>query len=136
MDYQTSCATTPLDPAPCRASIAQYLTRLKSLNDLWRAGIPEERHAPLPFHVRPKCHMFEHMGADQLGLCGSPNTCHCYGDEDYMGCIKKVAAKTNHPATLEQRVLEKCRLLAGVDGYYARHPELMEVPADLQLTRV
>ena len=56
-------------------------------------------------------------------------------DEDFAGCCKRVAMKSKHPATIETRVLEKCRLLEGVDAYYAEHPELVEIPEGLMRAR-
>ena len=55
--------------------------------------------------------MLIHLVDDQLCLFGSPNRCWCYRDEDFVGCVKKIASKTKHPATLESRVMLKLRLL-------------------------
>ena len=68
----------------------------------------------------------------QLDIFESPASFHCFGDEDFVGSIKKVAQRSKHPHTLEQRVAEKCRLLAGIDAYMLEHPDLA-VPPDLGL---
>ena len=36
-----------------------------------------------------------------------PSAFWCYRDEDYIGAVKGIAAKTKHPFTIETRILEK-----------------------------
>ena len=36
-----------------------------------------------------------------LRVYGNPAKFWCYRDEDYVGFIKRICAKTKHPATLE-----------------------------------
>lgn len=131
LDYHQSCKIEPFDPVACKRAVYQVLTSLKALHDMWRVGVPDEDHGPLPWHCRPKAHLMQHLAEDQLELFGTPSLSHCYGDEDFCGCIKRVAVRTKHPWTLEKRVSEKCRILAGVDAYYLEYPELQAVPVDL-----
>jgi hypothetical protein len=60
--------------------------------------------------------MLLHMVGDQLERFGSPSRCWCYRDEDYVGVVKLVAAKTKDPRTLEQRVHDKLMLMAGLEA--------------------
>ena len=63
--------------------------------------------------------MMMHLALDKLVLWGSPSEFWCYGDEDACGKVKKVAAKSSHPATIEKRVMEKLMVLAGLKAYDA-----------------
>jgi hypothetical protein len=40
----------------------------------------------------------------------------CYRDEDYVGAVKTIAAKSKHPATIEPRIVEKLMLLSGLNA--------------------
>jgi predicted nicotinamide N-methyase len=94
----------------------KYLQSLDRLNKLWRRDVPVEDRQKLPFHIRPKAHMLQHMVEDKLPLFGSPARFWCYRDEDYVGAIKNIAAKTKHPNTLEQRLCEKLRIWAALES--------------------
>ena len=93
----------------------QYLQALQGLHDLWRVGIPLARWNKLPFHIRPKCHVCQHLAEEKILLFGSPSTFWCYRDEDFVGAMKCIANKTKHPATLEKRMIEKLRILAALE---------------------
>ena len=131
VDFLESCRQEPFNEGRCKAAMYVILSTLKTLSEMWRVGVPEPDHGPLPWHIRPKCHLLQHMIEDQLQSFGSPAAFHCYADEDFVGGIKRVCQKTKHPATLERRVAEKARVLASVDAIYLRHPEMLGVPATL-----
>ena len=127
VNYHQACAGVPFDAARCKAGMYQVLQSHKLLHDMWREGLTVQQCRPLPWHLRPKCHALQHLVEDQLDLWGSPAASWCYGDEDFVGCIKRVAMSSKHPATLEQRVSEKCMLLSGIDSYLLANPELADV---------
>ena len=62
--------------------------------------------------------MLQHLVEDKLPLWGSPANFWCYRDEDYIGSVKSIAAKTKHPWTFETRVMEKLRILTKLDEFY------------------
>jgi hypothetical protein len=111
--YHRLCAGSPFDEEACRSALYTYLQALGNLNRIWRVGLDEEARN-MPYHVRPKTHAIQHLGADKLCLWGSPPRSWCYRDEDFVGRVKTIAQKTSHPFTLEQRVLEKLMILEGL----------------------
>ena len=111
--YMSSCVE-PFSPAGCREGMYRFLQAMESLNTLWRVGLDAADAAKQPFHLRPKAHVLQHLVMDKLSLWGSPSQCWCYRDEDFVGAVKRLAAKTKHPPTLEKRVYEKLMLLAGL----------------------
>ena len=127
VNYHQACAGVPFDAARCKAGMYQVLQSHKLLHDMWREGLTVQQCRPLPWHLRPKGHAHQHLVENQLDLWGSPAASWCYGDEDFVGCIKRVAMSSKHPATLEQRVSEKCMLLSGIDSYLLANPELADV---------
>jgi hypothetical protein len=112
--FLLSCSAQPFDIAPCRAAMYLYLQSLEKLNKLWRNGLPEAQQTSQPFHIRPKSHVCQHMVEEKIESFGSPSSFWCYRDEDFVGFIKNIASKTKHPATLEQRMIEKLRILAAL----------------------
>ena len=117
-EFARSLLGEPFDPAAARRGMYQYLTNLKDLNTLWRDGAAERAIPKLPFHLRPKCHACQHLVEDKLDIFGNPSSFWCYRDEDFVGCVKIIARKTMHPATLERRVMQKLRILAALtDGF-------------------
>jgi hypothetical protein len=90
----------------------KYLQSLEALHRLWRVGVPVAEHRPLPFHIRPKAHCCQHLVEEKIEAYGSPSSFWCYRDEDFIGAIKVIAGKTKHPATLEERMMQKLRILA------------------------
>ena len=115
--YMRSLHVLPFDPIECRSGMMLFLTSLADLNELWRRGLSEELAASQPFHLRPKSHMLEHLVCDQVDEHGNPADFWCYRDEDHVGLIKRICAKTSDPRTLEMRVMQKLRLLIGL-GYH------------------
>jgi hypothetical protein len=51
----------------------------------------------------------------EIKIWGSPARFWCYRDEDFIGTVKTIAAKSHHPRTIEQRVLEKLLIVAGLE---------------------
>jgi hypothetical protein len=98
----------------CREGMILALKSLSGLHTLWTEGLSEREAKKAPFHLRPKAHALLHLVLDQLKLFGSPARSWCYRDEDFVGVIKRIAARTAHPATMERRVAQKLRLLAGL----------------------
>ena len=122
VDYHHGCLATPFVPDRCRAALYGLLASLSALHAMWRDSAPAGvDHAKLPWGMRPKCHMLQHLAADQLQSWGSPTNFWCYGDEAFVGTIKRVAASNKDPRTLEQRVADKSMLLAGLDAYAIEH---------------
>jgi hypothetical protein len=94
----------------------RFLQSMAYLHTLWTAGLSEKDASVQPFHERPKLHVMHHLIEDKLPLWGSPSRSWCYRDEDYVGAVKKIAASSKQPATLEIRVTEKLMLMAGLDA--------------------
>ncbi len=63
--------------------------------------------------------MLDHLVRHQLRLWGNPRNSWCYGDESYVGALKALAAASHHPATLEQVVMGKMTICAGVHAQLA-----------------
>jgi hypothetical protein len=112
--YHRSCRAQPFDAEACKSAMYRCLHGLEVLHDLWRQDIPEAEHKYQPFTTKPKAHELQHMVEDKLPLWGSPSTFWCYRDEDFIGVVKIIAAKSCHPATLERRVIEKLLILANL----------------------
>jgi hypothetical protein len=112
--FVRSRSALPFDAGECRAGMYQYLQSFESLHFLWRRVYPAAEHKHLPFRLRPKAHILTHLVDDKILIYGSPSSFWCYRDEDFVGVIKRIAAKTRHPATLEQRILEKLRIFAAL----------------------
>jgi hypothetical protein len=100
----------------CKRGMLKFLRSFDTSRSLWVAAHPAGQ-AGLPFHERQKMHMLEHLVMDQLRLWGSPHRSWCYRDEDYVGAIKNLTARTKHARTLEDRVAQKLMLLAGLEKY-------------------
>jgi hypothetical protein len=92
-----------------------YLDAYGKLHCLWREGLTQEQVSRMPFHVRPKTHLLQHLAEEQLRMYGSPAMSWCYRDEDFIGSVKRTAQYSKHPATLEVRCMEKLRILAKLD---------------------
>ena len=116
-DYTRSCSASPFAATECKRSLYAFLTNFADLHDLWRSVHGDDQHASLPFHLRPKAHLLQHLVEDKIDLFGSPSKFWCYGDEDFVGVIKAVCAVTKHPRTLERRVCEKSMCMAGILNY-------------------
>jgi hypothetical protein len=117
VQYSRSLQASPFQPDICHAGMHLYLNSLRGLHDMWRAGLPEAQAAVQPFHLRQKAHMLQHMTSEQLHVFGNPASCWCYRDEDHVGTIKRICARTRDPRTLESRVLQKIRLLEGLGHF-------------------
>ena len=55
-------------------------------------------------------HMCDHVVRHKSPLYGSPRLFWCYGDEDFVGIVKRIALQTKHPRSLERVLLAKYRL--------------------------
>ncbi len=106
----------PFDERVCKDSMFLFLKSMAGLYSLWRQGHPEDQLKRLPFNIKPKCHLLEHLVLDFVPVFGSLARFWCYRDEDYVGFIKRIRAKTRHPASLESRVLLKLRILEGLSS--------------------
>ena len=87
-----------------------FLEVFSRLRLLFRRGLPAELHGPQPFGARPKFHLSDHLVMLKIPMYGSPRTFWCYGDEDFVGLVKRIAVQTRLPATMEKRLLAKYRL--------------------------
>jgi hypothetical protein len=109
--YCRSLHTDPFNAAMCTDAMLLYLSSLSALNKLWRLGRDPADVGGLPWHIRPKCHILQHLVLDHIRHYGNPTKFWCYRDEDFVGAVKRMCAKTKHPATLEARILLKLRIL-------------------------
>ena len=116
LEYHEACATVPFDGAACENAILKYLAALGNLHDLWTAGLGADLAARQGWHMRPKAHLMEHLALDKIEIFGSPSTFNCYQDENFVGKVKKIAAKSRHPWTLSNLVLKKLGVLARLDA--------------------
>ena len=120
-DYYSGIAAPVLDKVAIENSMYRFLQALVALNRLWRTGLTTEaERMKMPFHIRPKCHMDQHLVSDQLEVWGSPKCFSCYNDESFMGSIKLMCRCSSQPSTLEETAMSKCRLLAGVETELAK----------------
>jgi hypothetical protein len=115
--YHDSCSALPFDEETCKAALYMFLQNFKILHDLWRTDLPEDLWRHLPFHMRPKAHVLQHLVEDKVGMWGSPSEFWCYRDEDYIGVVKGIARKTKHPSTIEKRILEKMMIWTKVSAH-------------------
>ena len=76
-NYYRACDATPLQREACIDSMYAFLSSLEQLNTLWCTGLAtDELRQKMPFHVRPKIHMIQHLVEDQKK--GSrPRECDC-----------------------------------------------------------
>ena len=113
--YTRSLTAQPWDPEETKQGMYTYLQSLARLHRLWREGVAEAYHSAMPFALRPKAHLLHHLVEDKMLLWGNPARFWNYRDEDWVGAVKVIAAKTRDPRTLEERVLEKLRLRLGLN---------------------
>ena len=114
--FHVACSARPFEEDPCKDSMRRYLAALSALHNMWRAGLEEAAQAKEPFNLRPKNHLLQHLVLDKIQHWGSPAEFWCYGDEDFVGRVKKICRQTAYPSTLEDRVLDKLTLLTGLDA--------------------
>ena len=112
--YVRSVTTEPFNTELCCEGMLQYLQSMGRLNKLWRNGRPASDAKGFPFMIRPKCHLLQHLILDFVPILGSPARFWCYRDEDWVGAIKRICAKTKHPETLEARDFLKLCILEGL----------------------
>ena len=115
--YHRSCEAMPFNAVACKAALSGYLSRYSEMRLLFRRGIPLELQGAQPFGCRPKHHMGEHLAGQKIDLFGSPRQFWCYGDEDFIGMVKRICACTRHPRTLESRLVAKYMLFAALHAY-------------------
>jgi hypothetical protein len=115
MSFVHAC-TGDFDEVGCKTGMYRYLLALGALHRLWREGLAQGAQAYQPFHLRPKCHACQHMVEEKLCVFGNPMCCWGYRDEDFVGNVKNIAQKSSHPFTLEERCLQKLRILAALDS--------------------
>ena len=114
LEFTTSCSASPFVIEDNRNAMYKYLQALESLHCVWRQGVPVVVQSKLPFHVRPKTHACQHLVEEKIEAFGSPSSFWCYRDEDFIGAVKSICAKTKVPSTLEQRVIQKLRIWAAL----------------------
>jgi hypothetical protein len=110
--YHRACAAEVFDEHSCRNHMYSFLQGLAGLHVLWRRGLDESLHGTMPWPIRPKAHTLQHLVEDKTQIWGSPSRFWCYRDEDFVGMVKTICAKSSHPCTLESRVLEKLVIVA------------------------
>ena len=122
-EYDIGTDEDTYDVNACKRGGYKYLRSLSALNLMWREGVPDEQQRALPWHLRPKCHEYQHLLEEQLERWGSPRRFWCYGDEAFVGAIKEVAGRSKHPHTLEEVVMKKMQIFAGVHAWLEANPE-------------
>lgn len=115
--YHERCGIVPFDEAGCRDAMLSFLKAMLDLRSLFRRGLAPELHDSQPFPFKTKGHMLEHMALHKLAIFGSPKRFWCYGDEDFVGVVKRIAMATRHPRTLEAVLLKKYRLFAALHAH-------------------
>jgi hypothetical protein len=115
VDYHRSCSAEVFSEDDCRDAMYRFLRALAGLHVLWREGVvgTKERNA-MPFPLRPKAHLLQHLVEEKIQIWGSPSSFWCYKDEDFIGTVKTICVKSSHPSTIEARVLEKLVILEGL----------------------
>jgi hypothetical protein len=116
VEYHNCCSRIPFVADTVRTSLAAFVQGYDQLRLLFRRGLPAEAHHSQVFGPRPKLHLVEHMYAKCL-LFGSPRQFWCYGDEDFVGLIKRIAMQTRHPRSIEWVLLCKYRLYAALHSH-------------------
>jgi hypothetical protein len=117
-EFHAACKAEPFVEDACRSAMRKCLQSLETVHKLWRQDLTAAEAAKQPFHLRPKSHEMQHLVEEKLPLWGSPSNCWCYRDEDFIGAVKHIASKSLHPATIEQRVMEKLLILSAL-GFQA-----------------
>ena len=112
--YHDSCSAEPFSVVRCQTSMLGFLEKFDELRLLFRRNLAPQLHAAQVFAPRPKFHMCEHLVCEKVELYGSPRLFWCYADEDFVGMIKRIAACTKNPRTLEAILMAKYRLYASL----------------------
>jgi hypothetical protein len=116
-DFCNICSAEEFSEQDCERAMFQFLQGLERLNRLWRRGLPNGKLAArMPWNVRPKSHLCDHLVSGMIQMYGSPSAFWCYRDEDFIGVIKRIARNTKLPISLERRVMEKLRIWAALSG--------------------
>ena len=113
--YVKSLSAKPFVEDECRQAMYLYLQSMAGLELLWREEAPEDE-ANTPFHIRQKTHVLQHLVEDHIPRYGNPASFWCYRDEDFVGSVKQIAWRTQHPFTLESRVMQKLQIIEGVNA--------------------
>jgi hypothetical protein len=114
--YARSCGEEPFREDQCRHYMYKFLQAYSNLNRLWRTNLPEAAHKHMPFNLRQKGHLLQHLVEDKIPMWGSPSLFWVYRDEDYIGAVKGIASKTKCPFNLEKRLLEKLMIWTKVSA--------------------
>ncbi len=62
--YVRSLHEAVFDERVCKDSMFVFLRSLAGLNALWRVGLSAEEQKRQPCHIRPKCHLLQHVIQD------------------------------------------------------------------------
>ena len=81
----------PFLVAECQGPMHAFLKALTVLRLLFRRRLPAGLLDKQPFPLRPKGQMLEHLVDEKVPMFGSPKTFWCYGDEDFVGIVKRIA---------------------------------------------
>jgi hypothetical protein len=110
-EFQRSVSVVPFDEGKCRNAMYKCLQALVVLHNLWRAGFPQSAHGKLPFHIKRKAHMLQHLCEEKLSMWGSPSRFWSYRDESFIGAVKTIAGNSKKPNMLERRIIDKLLIL-------------------------
>jgi hypothetical protein len=110
--FHDSCSE-PFVAERCIQALEAFVVDFNALRLLFRRGLAAEYHSAQVFAARPKLHMSQHI-RDTILLFGNPRDFWCYGDEDFVGLIKKIAMQTRHPRSIESILLSKFRLYSAL----------------------
>jgi hypothetical protein len=70
--YHRSCVEDVFDEEACREAMYRFLRALGGLHVLWRQGVGEEDRKSMPFPLRPKCHLLQHLVEEKKSDLGKP----------------------------------------------------------------
>ena len=115
--FHRSCEMMPFNAADCQEQMLSFLSVYSQLRLLFRRHIPLAAQGAQPFGTRPKLHMADHLVRERIHLYGSPRHFWCYGDEDFVGLVKRICVQTRHPRTMESRIISKYRLYAALHAF-------------------
>jgi hypothetical protein len=100
-------STEPFDPAAARSHAEAYLSNYTALSKEAQDG------GSLAWRIKPKHHLFYHLGCCQVTEIGNPAFFWAYQDEGFVGLLGKMAKPRGGPQGVRAlvNVMQKYRIL-------------------------
>ena len=111
--YHVECAAETFSEVRCLGALDAFIASYNSLRLLFRRDLPPAYLSAQVFSQRPKLHLTEHLH-QAVEIYGSPRSFWCYGDEDFVGFIKRIAMKSSHPRSIDNVLANKYRLFSAL----------------------